>query len=440
MESIKKVLILSTSHPYRTSGIVAHDIFKGFKQNGYQTKLVVENFDKYEDGIVSVHYYYEILLKKIKNRIRKLYFKIFNIKYPIDTLRDYHFDGFIERKRKYATKRILNKVGFKPDVIVIIFSQNFISFKNLKELQAATNAPIIWQFADMFPFTGGCHYAWDCNGYKNLCENCPGILENFDKNRTHIELLEKIEYAKDLNIIPVIGSDWLIDRAKLSTLFKNAEIKKIYLSLDTNFFKPYDDIVRQKIREKYNINRDDHVILIMATYLSHKRKGIDLILEAFSSINEEFIKNKNCHLVVVGAEFDSVKKMIPSYLPHTHIDSIDRDLLPEIYNMSDLFVSASLQEVGPYTLTEALLCSVPVVSLDHGYANEFVINNETGILVKDDLPSSIAKGITEMIEVENQDLIKIKGNCRSRTAKIVSKNKQIEEYIKLINNLNYEVR
>ncbi len=434
MEQVKNILILSTSNPYKTAGVVSYDLFKGFKKNNYTVKLVVENYDKYEDGIISVQNKHEVIFKKIKNRVRKAIFKLFNFKDKNDTIPDYHFDSVHLREQSYSTKRIIKKASFKPDVIILIFSQYFISLKNLKELQVLTNAPIIWQFADMFPFTGGCHYAWDCDGYKKLCKTCPAILNNQYKSKPNKVLLNNKEYIKDLNITAVIGSDWLTKRAKNSTMFKDKPIKKIYLSLDSDLFIPFNNLKKVKLREKYEIDQDKTVILIMANHLSQKRKGIDLILNGLSTINKEYIKNKNCHLVIVGGGFEKIKDKIPSYVPYTQIDSIDRNNLPEIYNLSDLFVSASLQDVGPYTITEALLCSVPVVSLNHGYANEFVLNGETGILIENDFPDSLAKGIIKMIDMKENEMLKIKNNCRNRTVNIVSKSKQIKEYINLIDS------
>jgi len=434
LEQVKNILILSTSNPYKTAGVVSYDLFKGFKKNNYTVKLVVENYDKYEDGIISVQNKHEVIFKKIKNRVRKAIFKLFNFKDKNDTIPDYHFDSVHLREQSYSTKRIIKKASFKPDVIILIFSQYFISLKNLKELQVLTNAPIIWQFADMFPFTGGCHYAWDCDGYKKLCKTCPAILNNQYKSKPNKVLLNNKEYIKDLNITAVIGSDWLTKRAKNSTMFKDKPIKKIYLSLDSDLFIPFNNLKKVKLREKYEIDQDKTVILIMANHLSQKRKGIDLILNGLSTINKEYIKNKNCHLVIVGGGFEKIKDKIPSYVPYTQIDSIDRNNLPEIYNLSDLFVSASLQDVGPYTITEALLCSVPVVSLNHGYANEFVLNGETGILIENDFPDSLAKGIIKMIDMKENEMLKIKNNCRNRTVNIVSKSKQIKEYINLIDS------
>lgn len=441
MESVKKILILSTSNPYRTAGIASYDLFKGFKKEEYFVKLLVENYDDYEKDIISIQNKYEFkirrLLLKIQKRLNNL--KLLNLNNQFGTIQKYTFDSFYRRGKVYSTKRILKKAGFQPDVIIIIFSQYFISYKNLKELQEITHAPIYWQFADMFPFTGGCHYAWDCEGFKSLCSNCPAYINKRFNDIPNKKLIENYEYIKDLDITAVIGSDWLIKRAQQSTLFKNKPIKKIYLSLDSNHFKSFNFERKQELRKRYEIDSNKYVILIMASFLNHKRKGINLILDGLTLLKKEFVNKKNLHLLIVGRGFKDIQDNLPVSFTYTQIEFIDRVYLPEIYNLSDLFVSASLQEVGPYTLTESLLCSIPVVSLNHGYAAEFVVNNETGILVENDLPESISKAISDIIKIDNKKLLYIKNKCRERTKSIVSKDKQIKDYIELINNNNYEV-
>lgn len=440
MEQVKNILILSTSNPYKTAGIVAYDIYKGFKEHNYNVKLLVENYDNYaENDIISIQTKSEFQIKRIISKVRNSILKVKNKILPVDlsddTYAHYHFDNKTNRYKEYTTEKILDRAGILPDVIIVIFAQYFISFKNLVELQKITKAPILWQFADMHPFTGGCHYAWDCKGYMSLCENCPAFKQENKGGVTYSEMQSRLEHMKNVNITPIIGSDWLIHRAQKSTLFKNSTIEKIYLSLDANFMCPYPQDKISILRENYNLDNNKYVILLMAKYLSHKRKGIDIIVNALQLIEPEFIVKHKLHLLIVGKDFDHIKDRIQNKFSYTHIDSIDRDELPDIYNVSDLFISASLQEVGPYTLTESLLCETPVIALDHGYANEFVINKHTGFLVEDDSPVSLMNAIIEMLNIEENDLYLMKKNCRERTKDLVSKNNQIRKYIELINTL-----
>jgi len=435
MEQVKNILILSTSNPYKTAGVVAYDIYQGFVKNGFHTKLIVENYDQYpDDGIVSIQSKGAHRRKQLKHKIRNKINKVLGKNKPY-TDPSYHFDSPMLSQQKYATQAILKKAGFVPDVIIVIFAQNFISYKNLKELQNLSKAPILWQFADMHPFTGGCHYAWSCKGYQSLCQQCPAILDKKHQNEPSTVLKRHLDLAKNLQIIPIIGSDWLIERAAKSALYRDKKIEKIYLSLDHQYFKPEAPSVKEKLRATYDVPQDSYVMLIMAKYLTHKRKGVEIILKALSLLPAEVIKEKKLHLFVIGGELEKMKPYLTADLPLHNLTSIDRTELKSMYILSDLFISASLQEVGPYTITEALLCSVPVVALDHGYAKEFVIDHETGFLIKDDEPLSLQKGILQQLQLKSDQLKEMKLRCRERTEKIVTKEKQIKQYIQLINSL-----
>ena len=432
MGSVNKVLILSTSNPYKTAGIAAYDIFKGFKNMDYHVKLIVENYDKYENDIVSIQgrweYYFNMLINKFRNRVQKFHNKFFKQKSNFRTKKEYSFDGIVRRNREYSTKKILNKAGFTPDVIIVIFSQYFISYKNLVELQEITNAPIYWQFADMFPFTGGCHYAWECAGFKSSCNNCPAFIDEKYNNYPNKILSKKKSYIKDLDVTAIIGSDWLIERAKQSSLFKSKPIQKIFLSVDSNLFSPFEPMKKLGLRDFHNIGNDCFVILIMANHLGQKRKGVDIILDAIDLLNDDLVKEKNIHLLIVGKGFENIESFLPGGVPFTYIEFVDRNKLPDLYNMSDLFCSASLQEVGPYTLTEALLCEVPVVSLRHGYSEDFVIDGTTGFLVKKDTPKAFAKGIESIFKLGSIEFVNMKSKCRAENKNLGFKRKANGEF------------
>ena len=50
------ILILTTSHPYQTAGIVAYDIYRGLKsKEGIEVKMLVQIWDRYHnDDIVPI--------------------------------------------------------------------------------------------------------------------------------------------------------------------------------------------------------------------------------------------------------------------------------------------------------------------------------------------------------------------------------------------------
>ena len=285
----------------------------------------------------------------------------------------------------------------------------------------------------MRSFTGGCHYAWDCNGYKKFCEKCPAIEPNKFKDFPHFELKSNYEIIKNLDITAVIGSDWLIDRTKQSTLFMEKNIKKIFLPLDPSFFKPVTN--NTVLRKKYKISTRKKVILIAANYLYHKRKGVSLIFEALDILSKRnnFI-NDNIELFIVGHGLDNIKDRIPKGYTYVYADYIERKSLPDIYNVANIFISASLQDVGPYTIAESLLCETPVVSFNTGYANDFV-NDKTGVLVTNLSSLALADGIEKILSYKAIDFNEMGKEGRKIVKDKASSIKQISNYKELINKL-----
>ena len=50
-------------------------------------------------------------------------------------------------------------------------NQGFLSLKDIEEL-VKLNKPIVWTMHDMWPCTGICHHARDCEKFQMICESC----------------------------------------------------------------------------------------------------------------------------------------------------------------------------------------------------------------------------------------------------------------------------
>ena len=101
-----KILILSTSHPYKTAGVVAKDIFDGFRKiNSNEVKLVVKEWGLYHDkDIVSVDSFFKHISKwlyrKGNNLLRKL--RIYRKK-ALKFNRDYSVQDYDQTTTYYTT-------------------------------------------------------------------------------------------------------------------------------------------------------------------------------------------------------------------------------------------------------------------------------------------------------------------------------------------------
>ncbi|MCK4664915.1 MAG: glycosyltransferase [Bacteroidales bacterium] len=418
------ILILSNSNPYKIAGFVSLDILNGFRRiQGNKVKLIVRIWGNYKDkDIIPLQSFLGYKLNRIFRKIKNGFIRLKIIKDKIrNSNRDYSVQHYDQTKMLYSTNEILNKIDFVPDAIFYLFPQNFLTAKNLYELNKITKAPIYWQLCDMSAFTGLCHYAWDCEGYKNRCGNCPAIYSKNEVDISYSNLDFKKEYYSKTNLNVIVGSEWLINRAKQSYVLKDKKINKIYISSNEKMFYPIVD--NTKLREKHKISSDTYVIGFGANGLKARGKGIQYILDAINLVKTE----RNILFIYAGGQV--ILKTFKH--PTKYFGRLHRNELPDFYRLCNLWISASIQDIGPAMIVEALMCGLPVVSFDTGIANEFVKTNITGVLIADFNVNALANGINKMLKKSEEEINRIKINCYNITKENLSLEKQINDYYSL---------
>ncbi len=136
------------------------------------------------------------------------------------------------------------------------------------------------------------------------------------------------------------------------------------------------------------------------------RKGIHLDLEVLAELREKY---PNLHFVIVGSgeheerlkfkvqslKLDGMVKFIP-WLPNEE--------LPSIYNSADVFLYPSIpfegwEEQFGYSIAEASLCGLPVISTNSGSIYEVLKDGETGLMIqpnnKDELKNAMEKLVND---------------------------------------------
>ena len=377
---MKNILILNSSNPTRWAGLLSKTFCEHLTGRGYNTKIVTKDYSRYEnDSIINYHTRLEnlvyisfpILFNRIinkifrKNAIRQRE-KVLNNIYNIQTLN--------QGKSLSSAKRIIRKAGFIPDAILVFTTQKFLNYRDLYRIQKITNAPVYINLFDMSPFTGICHYSWDCNHYMNDCNNCPALNSKVPAKN----LIIKQKYVQLMNITAFGVSNWIVSKAKSSFVFKDKEIVKIPSGNNLPDFSRLNVDEKRALRKKYDINDDSFVISFSAVALWDRRKGIELVVRALNSM-EKLLADHDAVIVVTGLGELPIPLKYPKLV---QLGLLPWDQLNEFYQLSDIYVSAALQDVGPGTIIEAIYCGVPVVSFNMGCAEEWVYNNETGYLTE----------------------------------------------------------
>jgi glycosyltransferase involved in cell wall biosynthesis len=372
---------------------------------------------------------------KVEWRLNKLK-KLLKIKDKHQKNPNYHFFQVNEKKQIYKTKRLIKIADIKPDIIIILFAKDFINSKNIYELYRTTNAKIYWLMYDMAPFTGGCHYAWDCEGYKNSCGKCPGLYSSNPFDISYKNLVYKQYYLNKTNIQIVAGSEWQYRQVKQSTLFKNSKVNKILTSCNIEIFKP---LAKDISRKKYSIPLDRKVIFFGASGLDAERKGIKYLLEALKELKEIYVKKpefvNEILLLVAGNHLNEIIKNLP--FNYHYLGFLDNTYgIASAYQAADLYVCSSVEDSGPTMINQSLMCGTPVVSFEMGVAIDLVINNKTGYRVKLKDSKAMAQAMYDILNMSDPDYIVMKKNCRELALNLYQPNVNYSNWINLLNEID----
>lgn len=134
-------------------------------------------------------------------------------------------------------------------------------------------------------------------------------------------------------------------------------------------------------RGNQNIQKDSHLVFFHSAGFGgiNNRKGTDLVLKAFQKV-------KGAVKLIIHSQVPVMKygKEASELIKHDNrIIFIEKTVpAPGLYHLGDVFVYPSRLEGIGLCIPEALACGLPVITTDNAPMNEFVKDNENGLLVK----------------------------------------------------------
>ena len=204
------------------AGGAAENFHNSLLINGHQSILINSKKNNFKKKIFNAGSFISKLLNYIVFKIYN-YFKLYK--------KDYFF---------YSTpleiginlKKIKKIINFKPDAIVFHSVQNFLSTKDFEKIYKLYNTKIYWMIYDMGPFTGGCHYSWNCKKYINNCENCDASNYIYLKNLSSKNLYKKKNIYKKIDMTILPHSKYIMNQVCKSSLFNKKKIHLLNLGFD----------------------------------------------------------------------------------------------------------------------------------------------------------------------------------------------------------------
>ena len=169
-------------------------------------------------------------------------------------------------------------------------------------------------------------------------------------------------------------------------------------------FYPEED--KRYLREKLGLPINKKILCFMGSII--RRKGVDILIEAFKIINKEF---QNSFLLLVGPnKFEILEKennlFVGEIINKISKYSLENDIIftgesKEVSNYlraSDIFVFPSRQEGCPNVVIEAMACGLPcIISEMPGISDFLMRDKEEGIIIPQDNPERLAEEILKLL-------------------------------------------
>ncbi|MGE5607226.1 MAG: glycosyltransferase family 4 protein, partial [Bacteroidota bacterium] len=191
----------------------------------------------------------------------------------------------------------------------------------------------------------------------------------------------------------------------IQNLLSPERIITIYNGIDVNLFA---SALSGTIRKELGFDKNLKLIGIIGQIAPHK--GSDLFIASAVLVSKQY---PNTRFLLVGNDFQNGK-----YIEELRQISLNSGIgdkvfflgqrtdVPEIMKDLDIFVLASKYESFGLVLVEAMAAGVPVVStIAGGAVKEIIINDETGVIVNDNQPITLANTIISLLKDEKRAVI-----------------------------------
>ena len=256
--------------------------------------------------------------------------------------------------------------------------------------------PVVWTLHDTWAFTGGCHYAGDCDRFKMQCGKCPQLGSSDENDLTRSVWKRKSEAFAKMDLTIVAPSRWMADLAKQSSLLSGRRVEVIPNGLDTEVFRPFD---RGVAKRQFGADPDLPVLLFGAQWLSDRRKGGDLFCEAIAQLDFP------CTLILFGE--GTLPLPASDLIKVTRIGTLNDDAeLARLYSASEVFVCPSREDNLPNTVAEALACGTPCAAFGINGLPDMIEHQKTGWLAKAFDPADLAAGIKWLAKHPNPSALR----------------------------------
>jgi glycosyltransferase involved in cell wall biosynthesis len=292
----------------------------------------------------------------------------------------------------------------KPDIVHFHWAgRGMVPIRALARLR---RYPLLWTLRDMWPLTGGCHYANDCTKFATGCGACPQLKSKSESDISRWQWRAKQRGRRNLPITYIALSNWMAEQARRSPLVGDNEIVRLANGIDIERFRPTD---KSAARASWRLPADRQIILFGANFaVGDPRKGFAYLAEALRRLSAAGW-NRRALAVVFGAEQGAENLGMPvRYVGHVR----NNGELARLYSAADVMVAPSLYENAAKTVMESLACGTPVAAFANTGQVDLIDHKRCGYLAFDRSAEDLATGIAWCLDRQRE------GDALSKAARL----------------------
>jgi len=284
----------------------------------------------------------------------------------------------------------------EADIISLSWVSWFLDIDSIGQL-LKQRKPVVWTCYDMWAFTGGCHYAGNCDLYTTNCGSCPQ-LGHANSWAISQWLWKKKQKSWDTtNLTIVCASHWLTDSARNSALLEKVRVEVIPTGIDVSVFKPMS---KADARNLLGLPLDKKLVLFIASRgFANERKGGKLLEESMNilySIHQGALPD-----IVVLGQRQSNSSVQNKFTLHPREFNDDLSLA-RLYAACDVLVAPSKADNLPLTVLQSMACGTPCVAYDVGGMRDVIEHSNNGYLAQPFDVKDFALGIDFILTDESR--------------------------------------
>lgn len=207
----------------------------------------------------------------------------------------------------------------------------------------------------------------------------------------------KNEYSNKCKLLSFLFAELVLGRITtryiaVSNFLKNELIKSGVGSNKIDVV--HNGIDFNKLNCNYSVNNNKKALVLGSVGRLHKVKGYDLLIKAFSKIED---KNMFLYIWGKGEERENLQSIINKLGLQEKVFLRGEEEFKKIVSQIDIYVQPSRSEGFGLAVVQAMGCGIPVVVTPAGSLPEIINNGKTGMVTKSFFVDDICASLNELI-------------------------------------------